>query len=150
MSGFSGKHYKTLDGKGRFIVPARFREILSSNHSSQLIITNEVLDKCLCAYTITDWQALMERVNNLPQTKEAVKYFKRRVMGSAVECELDRQGRLLIAPSLRTDAGLNGEVVILGLGDKIEIWDKQAFEGVADPDKIDREAFKEAFDTLGL
>lgn len=150
MSDFSGKHYKTLDAKGRLIIPAPFREILSSNHSSKLIITNEVFDKCLCAYTVDEWQQLIDRVNGLPQTSDAVKYYMRRVIGSAVETEIDRQGRVLVPPALRVDSGLNGEVVMLGIGNRIEIWDKSELEGVADPSKIDTKAFKEEFANLGL
>jgi MraZ protein len=150
VSGFSGKHYKSLDSKGRLIVPAPFREILSSNHSSKLIITNEVFDGCLCAYPVDEWQKLIDKVNGMPQTLAAIKYYMRRVIGSAVECEVDKQGRVLIAPALRQDAGLNSEVVMLGLGNRIEIWDKDALSDVADPSKIDKEAFEEKFSDLGL
>jgi len=150
VSGFSGKHYNSLDPKGRLIIPAPFREILSSNHSSKLIITNEVFDKCLCAYAVDEWQKLIEKVNQLPQTSDAVKYFMRRVIGSAVECEIDRQGRVLVVSALRVDAELNSEVVLLGLGNRIEIWNRNEFEGVADPAKIDKQSFKEEFTKLGL
>lgn len=150
MSDFSGKYYNSLDPKGRLIIPAPFREILSSNHSSKLIITNEVFDKCLCAYDIDEWQKLIEKVNQMPQTSDAVKYFKRRVIGSAIECEIDKQGRVLVSSALRVDAGLNSEVVLLGLGGKIEIWNKNEFEGVADPSRIDKQSFKEEFTKLGL
>jgi MraZ protein len=150
VADFSGKHYKSMDVKGRLIIPAPFREILSSNHSSKLIITNEVFDKCLCAYAVDEWQQLIDRVNQLPQTSDAVKYYMRRVIGSAVESEIDKQGRVLVSPALRVDSGLNGEVVLLGLGNRIEIWDKTELECVADPSKIDTKAFKEEFADLGL
>jgi MraZ protein len=150
MPGFSGKHYKSLDSKGRLIVPAPFREILSSNHSSKLIITNEVFDKCLSAYPADEWQKLLDKVYGMPQTSDAVKYYMRRVIGSAVECDVDKQGRVLVVPALRVDAGLNGEVVLIGLGNRIEVWDKSGLEDVADPSKIDRQAFKEEFINLGL
>ncbi len=150
MAEFSGKHYNSLDPKGRLIVPAPFREILSSNHSSKLIIANEVFDRCLCAYPVDEWQKLIDKVNQMPQTSDAVKYFMRRVIGSAVECEIDKQGRVLVSSALRVDAGLNNEVVLLGLGNRIEIWDKNEFEGMADPLKIDKKAFKEEFSNLGL
>lgn len=150
MSGFSGKHYNSLDLKGRLIIPAPFREVLSSNHSSKLIITNEVFDRCLCAYQVDEWQKLIDKVNQMPQTSDAVKYFMRRVIGSAVECEIDKQGRVLVSSALRADAVLNNEVVILGLGTRIEIWSRNEFEGVADPSKIDKQAFKTEFANLGL
>jgi len=150
MPDFSGKHYKSLDVKGRLIIPALFREILSSSHSSKLIITNEVFDKCLCAYPVDEWEKLIDKVSQLPQTSDAVKYFMRRVIGSAVGSEIDKQGRVLVSPALRVDAGLNSEVVLLGLGNRIEIWEKDQLEGVADPAKIDKQAFKEEFTNLGL
>jgi len=151
MKGFSGKHYKSLDAKGRVIIPAPFREILSSkDHSSILIITNDVFDKCLCAYPVDEWQKLVEKASTLPQTNDAVKYYMRRVIGSAVECEIDRQGRLLLPPALRTDAGLNSEVVLIGLGNRIEIWDKEKHSDVTDPEKVDREAYKLEFNRLGI
>jgi len=150
MTGFSGKHYKSLDAKGRLIVPAPFRDILSSHHSSKLIITNEVFDMCLCAYPVSEWQMLIDKANQMPQTSDAVKYFMRRVIGSAVESEVDKQGRVLVAPALRKDGGLNSEVVMLGLGNRIEIWDKNELEVVADPNKIDKQAYKEEFNSLGL
>ena len=113
MPGFSGKHYNSLDPKGRLIVPATFREILSTNHSSKLIITNEVFDRCLSAYPVDEWQKLIDKVNQMPQTSDAVKYFMRRVIGSAIECEIDKQGRVLVSAALRTDAALDSEVVLL-------------------------------------
>ncbi len=150
MPGFTGKHYNGLDPKGRLIVPAPFREILSSSLSSKLIFANEVFDRCLCAYPVDEWNGLLDMIKGKPQTSDAVKYFMRRVIGSAVECEIDKQGRVLISSALRVDAGLNSEVVLIGLGNRIEIWDKNEFEGVADPTKIDKEAFKEEFSNLGL
>jgi MraZ protein len=132
------------------IIPAPFREILSSSLSSKIIITNEVFDRCLCAYPTDEWQKLLDKAYRMPQTSDAVKYFMRRVIGSAVECELDRQGRALLAPALRTDAGLDGEVVLLGLGNRIEIWDKKELDDMADPSKVDRKSFKEEFSNLGL
>ncbi len=150
MPGFSGKHYNSLDPKGRLIIPAPFREILSSNHSSKLIITNEVFDRCLCAYPVDEWQKLTDKVSRMPQTSDAVKYFTRRVIGSAVECEIDRQGRVLVSAALRTDAGLNSDVVLIGLCNRIEIWDRSEYDGVADPTKVDKDAYKEEFKSLGL
>lgn len=150
VSDFSGKHYKALDAKGRLIIPAPFREILSSNHTSKLILTNDVFDHCLCAYPVEEWQKLIEKVNQMPQTSDAVKYFMRRVIGSATECEIDKQGRVLVSQALRVDSGLNTEVVLLGLGNRIEIWDKSELDGVADPSRIDKKSFKEEFANLGL
>ena len=150
VPGFSGTYFNTLDAKGRFIIPAPFREILSSTHSSKLIFANEVFDRCLCAYPVDEWNKLIEKVKEKPQTSDAVKYFMRRVIGSAYECEIDRQGRVLISSGLRASAGLNNEIVLIGLGNRIEVWDKSEHENVTDPSKIDKKAFKEEFAALDL
>jgi MraZ protein len=109
-----------------------------------------VFDRCLSAYPVDEWQRLIEKVNQMPQTSDAVKYFMRRVIGSAIECEIDKQGRILVSAALRADASLDSEVVLLGLGNRIEIWNRNEFEGVADPSKIDKKGFKEEFINLGL
>ncbi|MBI5026925.1 MAG: division/cell wall cluster transcriptional repressor MraZ [Nitrospirae bacterium] len=147
---FSGKYYYTLDPKGRIIVPAPFREILSSNYSPRLIFVNDAFDRCLRAYPIDEWNSHMEKVKKLPQSLEEVKFYMRRVVASAVECEIDKQGRTLIPSSLREDAGLNGDVVLAGQIDRIEVWDRKEWDGVADPSKIDRKTYAERLASLGL
>ena len=91
----------------------------------------------------------------MPQTSDAVKYFRRRVIGSAVECDIDKQGRVLIPSALRVDAHLNNEneIVLVGQGLTIEIWDKNEYEGVADPSKLDEDTvskYKEQLANHGL
>lgn len=148
MPGFYGKYYYTLDVKGRILIPPTVKEILSSNYSLKLVFVNDAFDHCLCAYPVDEWNRLMDKVKEMPQTLDAVKYYMRRVIGSAVECEIDKQGRVLIPSALRTDSGLNSEAVLIGQGNKIEVWDKKEFEGVADPSKFDIEALKEHKDRL--
>lgn len=150
MPGFSGKHYYSLDPKGRVIIPAPFREILSSNYSLKLIFVNDVFDRCLCAYPVGEWNTLMEKIKEKPQTLDAIRYYMRRVVGSATECEIDKQGRVLIPSALREDAGLDSEVVLVGQGNRIEIWNKKELENVADPSKIDKKTVMEQLSNLGL
>ncbi len=147
---FIGKHYNSLDAKGRLIIPAQFRESLAGTDSSTLYVTNDAVDKCICAYSIDEWKRTVAKVKALPQTSDAIKYYIRRVIGSAVKCEMDKQGRILISQALRKDAGLSSEIVLLGVGDRIEIWDKAGFEGVTEPSESAKEAFKEAFNQHGL
>ena len=144
MPYFSGKYYYSLDQKGRIIIPAPFREILAANYySMKLIFANDAFDRCLRAYPVEEWKKHLEEVRSWPETLEETLYYKRRVVGSAVECEIDKQGRVLIPAALREDAGLNGEVVLIGLGHMIEIWDRKEFDGVMDPSKIDKKAYRE-------
>ena len=131
------------------IIPAQFRELLASTHNnSKLILANEVFDKCLRAYPVDEWSLLIEKMKDKPQTSEAVKYFMRRVIGSGQACEIDKQGRILVPSVLRSNAGLNSEIVIIGLGEKIELWDRNEYDRIVDPQKINQDAMKEEFAKL--
>jgi MraZ protein len=150
MPAFSGKYYYTVDEKGRLMIPAPFREIISSSYSSKMYITNAFMDRCLHIYPYEEWSRLEEKVRELPKMLEEVRLFMRRVIASAQECPLDKQGRILIPVAHRHDAGINGEVVIVGQIEKIEIWDKKAWEAVVDISQIDRKAAEERLASYGL
>ena len=151
MSSFLGKYYYSLDPKGRIIIPAPLRDIIFKKYNnSKLYITNAAFDKCLHIYPLEEWNRLEAKIGTLPRMEEAVKYFLRRVIASVLECEIDKQGRVLIPVSHREDAGINGEVVIVGQLDKIEIWDKAEWNAVTDPKKVDAKAFETVLAGYGL
>lgn len=151
VTSFLGKYYYTLDPKGRIIIPAPLREILSKKYSSsKLYITNAAFDKCLHLYPLDEWARLEAKIREMPRMDEAVKYFIRRVVASAMECELDRQGRVLIPYEHRQDAGITGDIVIVGQIEKIELWDKAQWDEETDPRKVDRKAFETALAKYGL
>jgi len=150
MPAFSGKYYYNLEEKGRLIIPAPFREIISSSYSPRLYITNAAFDRCLHIYPYEEWVRLEEKVRGLPRMLEEVRLFMRRVIASAQECNMDKQGRLLIPAALREDAGINGEVVVVGQIDKIEIWDRKEWDAAVDITKIDRKTFEERLAAHGL
>jgi MraZ protein len=139
---FSGKYYYTIDPKGRIIIPAPFREIISSNYSTKLYVTNAPFDKCLYIYPMEEWSRHLEKIRTKPRSDEAIRYYLRRVIASAVEIEIDKQGRILIPASLREDANLNANVVMAGQIEKIELWDRNEWDGSFDPEKIDKKAFE--------
>jgi len=140
---FSGKYYYTIDPKGRIIIPAPFREIISSNYSTKLYVTNAPFDKCLFIYPMEEWNRHLESIRSKPRSDEAIRYYLRRVIASAVEIETDKQGRILIPASLREDASLNTNVVLAGQIEKIELWDRNEWDSSFDPGKIDRKAFED-------
>ncbi len=142
MPSFSGKYYYTIDPKGRIIIPAPFREIISSNYSTKLYVTNAPFDKCLYIYPMEEWSRHLEKIKTKPRSDEAIRYYLRRVIASAVEIEIDKQGRILIPASLREDANLNANVVMAGQIEKIELWDRNEWDGSFDPEKIDKKAFE--------
>ena len=113
MSRFSGKYYYSIDPKGRVMIPAAFRDLLAEHYGPKLIVTVAPVDRCLHIYPADEWASLLEKVGGLPKTNRSVKLFLRTVVGSAVEVETDKQGRVLVPSSLRSDASLKGELVIV-------------------------------------
>ena len=147
---FSGKYYYTVDPKGRIIIPAPFREIITSNYSSKLYITNAPFDRCLFIYPMEEWNKLQEQIRTKPRSDEAIRFFLRRVIASATETEMDRQGRILVPIALREDANINSNVVMAGQIDRIELWDRSEWDVLFDPAKVDRKAIEDKLTSYGL
>lgn len=123
---FLGRHNLTLDTKGRLSIPAKFREVLAAMYGNQVILTG--LDQCIVVYPLPEWQKFEEKARQLPSLKRDVRNFFRGFYSAASECALDRQGRVLIPPQLREYAGLDREVVLVGIANKMEIWSKERWE----------------------
>lgn len=124
---FRGRYEHALDAKGRTSVPSRFREVLSAQGEGRLVVTTG-LDACLVAYPMSEWLAFEDRLAALPQFDPEVVTLKRIYVSGAIECELDKVGRLLIPAPLRNHAGLKREALWAGMGHYIELWDKSRFE----------------------
>lgn len=114
---FMGEYKHNIDTKGRMIVPAKFREGLGD-----AFVVTRGLDKCLFAYPMDEWKAIEEKLKQLPLTKKDARAFTRFFFSGAIECEVDKQGRINIPPSLRTYAGLEKECVVIGVSERVEIW----------------------------
>ena len=150
MPAFSGKYYNSVDLKGRIIVPAPFREIISTNYSSKLFITNAPFDRCLYIYPLEEWNRLHDQVRTKPRSDEAIRFFLRRVIASAVEVGLDKQGRILIPVALREDANINTNVVLAGQIEKIELWDRDEWDSLFDPARIDKKSIEDKLTAYGI
>jgi MraZ protein len=150
MPAFSGKYYYAVDTKGRIIIPAPFREIISSNYSSKLYIANAPFDKCLYIYPLEEWNRLQEQVRTKPRSDQAIRFFLRRVIASAVEIEMDKQGRVLIPAALREDADINTNVVMAGQIERIELWDRNEWDILFDLAKIDKKSIEEKLASYGI
>lgn len=131
MTMFMGEYNHTIDAKGRLIVPAKFREQLGE----VFVITNGN-DGCLSIYSKEDWDLVLENLKALPGNRDKREII-RKVVAQANEVELDKQGRILVPQSLRESAGLEKDVVLAGVIDKIEVWDKTKWEAATDVDDID-------------
>ncbi|ERT57175.1 division/cell wall cluster transcriptional repressor MraZ [Megasphaera vaginalis (ex Srinivasan et al. 2021)] len=140
---FMGEYSHSIDTKGRVIMPAKFREELGLS-----FVVTRGLEGCLSVYTKEAWEQLAQAMKKLQASKENVRAFKRFVFGSAAEVEFDKQGRILLPSALRDYAKLSKDVVVLGTGDKIEIWSKAAYEEYAAKTVPAMEEIAESLDGL--
>ncbi len=121
---FRGVNVLSLDAKGRLAMPTRYRESLAERSGGRLIITVDP-DHCLLIYPESDWQEIERKLNRLPSFNKAARRMQRLLVGHATECELDGNGRILIPPPLRTFAELDRRAVLIGQGQRFELWDEQ-------------------------
>ena len=120
---FMGEYHHNVDTKGRLIVPAKFRDNLGES-----FVLTRGLDRCLFGYPLDEWKIIEEKLKNLPLTKKDARAFTRFFFSGATECEIDKQGRINIATPLTNYAGLEKECVVLGVSNRIEIWNKEIWE----------------------
>jgi len=126
---FIGHHTYNLDNKGRVSIPPDFREVLTDRFDERLVVMKDY-DQCLVGYPIEEWEKLDDRISELPTSDPMVTKFLRNYISSAKVCELDKQGRILIPPALKSYAGLTREVLIIGMSKKIELWDMETYNRI--------------------
>lgn len=114
---FLGEYQHSLDAKGRITIPARFREQLGDK-----FVATKGLDNCIFLYPMEEWETIEEKLRSLPFTRADVRSFARFFFSGASEMEIDRQGRTLIPVNLREYASIDRELIIIGVGSRIEIW----------------------------
>ncbi|MBI4193096.1 MAG: division/cell wall cluster transcriptional repressor MraZ [Candidatus Colwellbacteria bacterium] len=142
---FIGEHEHTIDAKGRVAIPAKFRSQLGDG-----AIVTRGIDRCLFAFTASDWHALAEKLVALPLAQANSRAFVRLMLSGAAECELDSQGRALIPERLRDYAGIRREVIVAGLYNRIEIWDKEAWSDYKAKTESSSEEIAEKLGELGV
>ncbi len=118
-----GEYQHNIDTKGRIIVPAKFRDDLGDR-----FVVTRGLDKCLFAYPMNEWKILEEKLKKLPLTKKDARAFTRFFFSGAIECEVDKQGRINIPQPLRNYAVLEKECVVIGVSNRIEFWASENWE----------------------
>ncbi|HVO26702.1 MAG TPA: division/cell wall cluster transcriptional repressor MraZ [Candidatus Margulisiibacteriota bacterium] len=129
---FRGKFEHTIDDKGRISVPSRFREILQATNDDRVVITNFIMSstRCLDVYPQAAWVRLEEKLREKPQFDQGVMRFQNFYVANAHECVLDKQGRILLPPTLREYAGLKKDAVFTSALEKFRIWDKEQWDRV--------------------
>lgn len=127
---FIGEYHHTIDEKGRIIIPVKFREELGYN----FIITRGI-ENCLYVYSKENWAKITDKLNSLPFTKKDARTFNRFFMSGATDVELDKQGRVNISSPLIDYANLSKDCVIIGTGDRLEVWSQESWESFFDSTK---------------
>ncbi|GIU20930.1 transcriptional regulator MraZ [Shewanella colwelliana] len=125
---FRGASAINLDTKGRIAIPKRYREALHVEFDSQLVITVDFESSCLLLYPLQAWQEIEAKLLKLSDTQPTERAMKRMLLGYAHECELDKNGRLLLPPPLRQYANLDKHAMLVGQLNKFELWDEAAWQ----------------------
>jgi len=119
---FRGINSVNLDAKGRMALPARLREALGERGDANLVVTIDTRERCLLLYPLMEWEVIQARLESLSNMRRSARLVQRLLIGHATDVELDGNGRLLLPAMLREFAGLSKKLVLLGQGNKIEIW----------------------------
>ena len=125
---FRGVQHINLDAKGRLSVPARQRESLLDISAGSIVVTIDTQSSCLVLYPLREWERIERDVQNLPTLNPAIRRFQRLVLGYATDLDLDSNGRILLPGALREYAHLEKRVVLVGQGNKLELWSESLWE----------------------
>jgi MraZ protein len=142
---FMGEYQHGLDTKGRLIIPAKFRQELGTG----AVITRG-LDNCLFLFPREEWAILEEKLKALPLTKHDARQFVRFLFSGATECEMDKQGRIILPPNLREFASIDKDAVVIGVSSRVEIWSKERWQSYVDVAEDSFEEIAENIVDLGI
>ncbi|MDH4071994.1 MAG: division/cell wall cluster transcriptional repressor MraZ [Gammaproteobacteria bacterium] len=121
----------TLDAKGRLAIPTRYRDRIAQRCDGQLVVTVDK-DYCLLLYPLPDWEDIERKLMRLPSLDKRARRLQRLMVGHATEVEVDGHGRILLSRELREFAGLDKQAVLLGQGNRFELWDEERWNGTRD------------------
>jgi MraZ protein len=125
---FRGQFAHSIDAKGRVSLPVRFRDGLVARGDSRFILTPALFDPCLHLYPMQGWEELEEKIAGLPSFDPNIVRFRRLYVSAAIECELDKAGRVLVPPALRERVALVKDVLWAGMGRTVELWAKERWD----------------------
>ncbi|MCQ2522118.1 MAG: division/cell wall cluster transcriptional repressor MraZ [Lachnospiraceae bacterium] len=144
---FKGEFTHAMDAKGRIIIPAKLREQLTGS-----FVVCKGLDNCLWLLEEAEWQRIVDALNALPFTVKEARTLVRFLMAGAIDGEMDKQGRVLLSQALRDHGCLNAgeDVVFAGVGNKVEIWNKEKYADAAVLDDTSMDAVAEKLSEMGI
>ncbi len=123
---FRGATKVSLDAKGRMAIPTRYRERLAARCDGQIVVTVDK-DHCLLVYPLPDWEELERKLVRLPSMNRTARNIVRIMVGYATEVDMDASGRILVSRELRDFAGLEKAAMLIGQGNKFELWDEDTW-----------------------
>jgi len=144
-----GHYVNSINEKGRLSIPSKFRDILKELGASYLIVTKSI-DRCLLAFAPDDWDHMEKLASTLSMVKKEDIWFKRHLVGSAEECPIDVQGRILIPAGLREYAELRKKCLLVGIIDRFEIWDQDTYNKSMKEALEDSEKMREGLGKLSI
>lgn len=127
MAMFRGVNSVSLDSKGRVAIPTRYREALMAQCEGHMVLTVDP-DHCLLLYPLPAWEEIEFKLNRLPSFNAQTRRLQRLLIGHATECDMDGAGRILLSAPLRAFAALDKDIVLIGQGNKFEVWDAATWE----------------------
>jgi MraZ protein len=142
---FYGEYNHNIDDKGRMSIPSKFREELGDK-----FYVTKGLDQCLFVFPVEEWKIFQNKLKDLPLTKSNARKFNRFFNAGAMDYGLDKQGRINITPVLRKHAFIEKEVVVIGVGTRMEIWSKDAWEDYNSPENMNYDEIAEQMEELGI
>lgn len=134
---FRGISNLNVDTKGRIAIPTKYRDEINADHGGSMVLTVDHGERCLVLYPMSKWEDTEQKLMALPNLSDAVRDMKRLILGHASDVDMDGQGRLMLAAPLRDYAQMGKKIVLIGQGDKFELWDEEAWN-------VGREGMREA------
>jgi MraZ protein len=148
---FRGQFTHSVDAKGRISLPARFRDVLLADGDARFVLTPALFDPCLHLYPMRAWEEFEQKVSELPSLDPNAVRFRRMYVSAAVECELDKAGRVLVPPHLRERAELDkSEAVWAGMGRILELWSRARWDAAVTLSAAEMDSFRLAMEQIKI
>ncbi len=148
---FRGQFVHSVDAKGRISLPARFRDVLLADGDARFVLTPALFDPCLHLYPMRAWEEFEQKVSELPSLDPNAVRFRRMYVSAAVECELDKAGRVLIPPHLREKAELDkSDALWAGMGRILELWSRARWDAALSISPSEMDSFRAAMEQIKI
>jgi MraZ protein len=148
---FRGQFVHSVDAKGRISLPARFRDVLLADKDARFVLTPALFDPCLHLYPMAAWEEFEQKVSELPSLDSNAVRFRRMYVSAAVECELDKAGRVLVPPHLRERAQLDkSEALWAGMGRILELWSRSRWDAALTMSPGEMDSFRLAMEQIKI